>query len=129
MALLRHQGFSKRHKRLQKLVHPRIQAAVWATVWNRWHTAERHQKHAYFLFGCPCGFLEEGSVQFLGAPDSLAHYRLCPTVRKLSKALGLTLTKRSWWLCDPEQQSDVELITIGLIMAERAAGICEQGAL
>ena len=56
---------------LQPLVPPRVQAAVFSTVWNRWTTARRFQTRGVpCLLGCDCRSSE----------DSIEHYLRCPLV-------------------------------------------------
>ena len=55
---------------LGAMVPPRVQAAVFSTMWNRWTTARRFQNRAKCLLGCA------GCAQ-----DSIEHYCRCPTVR------------------------------------------------
>ena len=56
---------------LQPLVPPRVQAAVFSTLWNRWTTARRFQTRGVpCLLGCDCHTSE----------DSVEHYLRCPLV-------------------------------------------------
>jgi hypothetical protein len=54
-----------------KLSPPRVQAAVFGTLWNRWTTARRFQKTA------PCLLCQEE------ASDSIEHYSCCRIVREV----------------------------------------------
>ena len=63
-------GFSA----LRSLVPPRVVAAVFSTIWNRWPTARRHQQRSgganRCQLGCPGG-----------AEDSIEHYSHCAALR------------------------------------------------
>ena len=63
-------------KTLGALVPPRVQAAVFSTMWNRWTTARRFQSRAKCLFGCA------GCAQ-----DSIEHYCKCPAVRTVCQRM------------------------------------------
>ena len=63
----------KRLRALQALVPPRVHAALFSTLWNRWVTARRFQRRSSAecrcLLGCPPA-----------AEDSIEHYLRCPVV-------------------------------------------------
>ena len=61
--------------RLQSLVSPRVAAAVFSTILNRWCTARRVQTRRRCLFGC----------QGIDPEDSVEHYSCCPEVRSFQR--------------------------------------------
>ena len=71
------QRILRRLSRLCKLVTPRVNAAYFSTLWNRWATARRFQLRGTpacaCVLGCP-GLAE----------DSIEHYARCPTVRTVA---------------------------------------------
>ncbi|CAK0898228.1 unnamed protein product [Prorocentrum cordatum] len=81
-----HYGARRALRQLQELravVAPRVQSAVFSTMWNRWTTHRRfQQRHAptnRCLLGCPPG-----------AEDSIEHCCRCPlTARLLQRRLNL----------------------------------------
>ena len=68
-----------RLKEVGKQVPPRVWAATFGVLWNRWATARRRQLyHSKCLLGCAMG------------EDSLEHYGRCPQVHRFARArLGL----------------------------------------
>jgi hypothetical protein len=63
---------------INKLVAPRVAAAVWGLAWNRWCTARRFQKQDRCLLGCE------------DCCDSAEHYVGCRVARKVGwRALRL----------------------------------------
>ena len=56
-------------RKLSSVAPPRVQAAVFSTIWNRWTTARRFQRTSHCLL-CGC----EGG-------DSIEHYSRCRVVR------------------------------------------------
>ena len=60
---------------LQKLVAPRVAAAVWGMAWNRWCTARRFQGCKPCLLGCGNG------------EDSIEHYIGCSIGREVGSRL------------------------------------------
>ena len=58
-------------RRLGRLVAPRVAAAVWGMVWNRWCTARRFQSEAPCVLGCGQG------------ADSIEHYMGCRAGREV----------------------------------------------
>ena len=81
----------KRLRSLQLLVPPRVWAATFGALWNRWFTARRTQRiHSKCLLGCEWG------------DDSVEHYVDCPQVVQFAKhRLHLTCrfgTRRQYWL-------------------------------
>ena len=61
--------------RLSKLVAPRVAAATWSTIWNRWCTARRFQSSKHCLLGCGHG------------ADSIEHYMGCRFGRQVGAEL------------------------------------------
>ena len=100
-------------QRLARLVPPRTVAAVWSTIWNRWHTHRRHQgrdeEDDHCVFTCSCN-----------AADSVEHYRYCPVVRRAGfNHLDLReaeLTSRAFFLVEPELQSDEALTKVAILI-------------
>ncbi len=64
----------RRLQQLRSLVSPRVCAAVFSTMWNRWTTARRFQQRASAANSCVLGC---GG----GAEDSIEHYSRCQAVR------------------------------------------------
>ncbi len=62
-------------KMLGKLVAPRVAAATWGLLWNRWCTARRFQSSAPCVLGCGKG------------QDSIEHYWFCPVVRETGRKM------------------------------------------
>lgn len=62
---------------LERLSTPRVRAAVFSTIWNRWVTARRFQKRDSAATRCVlhCG---------PGAEDSIEHYAYCPFTKQLA---------------------------------------------
>ena len=60
-------------QRFPSLVSPRVCAACFSTIWNRWTTARRFQRRHLACNRCALGC--EG-----GAEDSVEHYVHCPVV-------------------------------------------------
>ena len=61
---------------LGELVPPRVQAAVFSTIWNRWTTARRFQGRARCLLGCG------GQAQ-----DSVEHYCRCAALQAVCQSM------------------------------------------
>ena len=97
---------------LHKLVSPRVIAAVFSTIWNRWTTHRRMQRrHAdtnRCLLGCP-----------QPAEDSIEHYCRCPISKEFLR-LHLNLSPEifaglhSFTLCNVNIQSTQQLTTIAI---------------
>jgi hypothetical protein len=87
-----------RLRTLAPQVQPKVWAACFGAVWNRWATWRRRQRRGHpCLLGCTAG------------EDSLEHYCECPRVWSFgSSALGvgcrLTSGKEQWFLTAPEHQ-------------------------
>ena len=83
---------------LHRMVPPRVVAAVWGTIWNRWHTHRRHGNRGEPTDVCQlgCGATEA---------DDINHYRRCRIVRRAgSSVLNLreeSLTPRAFFLVEP----------------------------
>lgn len=65
---------------LRKLVAPRVQAAVFSTLWNRWCTPRRFQRRGCQENQCllGCGGMAE---------DSIEHYSFCKAVRAVASSM------------------------------------------
>ena len=60
-------------------VPPRVAAAMWGCIWNRWATARRHQTAgSQCLLGCDQG------------EDAIEHYARCPAVKEASAMWGIS---------------------------------------
>ena len=65
---------------LKDLVTPRVQSAVFSTIWNRWTTSARFQRRGPCVLGCSCH----------PDQDKIEHYCRCPVVREiLTRQLNL----------------------------------------
>ena len=63
-----------RLRTLGKSVPPRVWAATFGVIWNRWATCRRRQStSSWCLFGCPFG------------EDSVEHYGRCPVVWRFAR--------------------------------------------
>ena len=62
---------------MTKLVPPRVAAAVWGLVWNRWCTSRRFQQKSPCVLGCS------------DSEDSIEHYLGC----KIAKEAGRRMLK------------------------------------
>ena len=69
----------RRLRSLAQLVAPRVSAACFSTIWNRWTTARRFQQRATAdnrcVLGCPAA-----------AEDSIEHYIRCRAVHEFGRA-------------------------------------------
>ena len=75
---------------LRDLVPPRVSAATFSAIWNRWTTARRFQRKGRCLFGCQ-----------QPAQDSLEHYSTCAVIRTAANThLRLTWNTGSFALAD-----------------------------
>ena len=61
---------------LRPILPPRVMAAIFGTVWNRWTTARRFQQSRPCLLGCSPS-----------AQDSIEHYAHCAIVRQAASSL------------------------------------------
>ena len=68
-----------RLKLLSKHVPPRVQTAVFNTLWNRWVTAGRFQKRGHDCDRCLLGCITAS------ANDSIEHYLVCPVVLSFAR--------------------------------------------
>ena len=68
-----------RLKLLSKPVSPRVQTAVFNTLWNRWVTARRFQKRGHDCDRCLLG------CNTASANDSIEHYLVCPVVLSFAR--------------------------------------------
>jgi hypothetical protein len=86
---------------ISPLVPPRVWAASFGVIWNRWSTARRSQLTASTcLLGCAMG------------EDSLEHYGRCPTVWRFAKARLQLCCRYStgseyWCLSAPDDRDTV----------------------
>ncbi|CAK0857870.1 unnamed protein product [Prorocentrum cordatum] len=93
---------------LGSLSPPRVQAAVFSTLFNRWTTARRFQGRARCLFGCGDG-----------SEDSIEHYCRCRAVRtafqrKLRLDPGVFCNLHTFLLVNPRIRSKEVLSLLGL---------------
>jgi hypothetical protein len=65
---------------LASLTTPRVWAAVFSTIWNRWCTARRYQQRQSNKNRCVLGCSDT-------AEDSIEHYSRCPCTRELAARL------------------------------------------
>ena len=74
---------------LRNLVCPRVAAACFSTVWNRWTTARRSQKRGHPDNRCLLGCSNT-------AEDSIEHYCRCPVIRFFAgRFLQLSVTSEN----------------------------------
>ena len=78
---------------------PRVIAAVWSTLWNRWHTHRRHGER-----GAATDFCQFGCGQH--NPDDIEHYVCCRVAKRVGRNY-LALREGDWrkravFLVDPE---------------------------
>ena len=99
---------------LGSLTTPRVWAAVFGTVWNRWVTArrtdQRHSKVNVCVFGCSNT-----------ADDSIEHYSRCAYTRELAaRYLHLDMATQanlhSFMLCNPFMTTREELVTSAILV-------------
>jgi hypothetical protein len=69
------QRIQKKLELLGTLVPPRVRAAYFGTLWNRWATARRFQKKGKCVLHCS-----------ETAEDSIEHYVSCSVVRRFAQA-------------------------------------------
>jgi hypothetical protein len=104
----------RRITKLGKLVNPRVHAATFSTMWNRWYTHRRRQKSRDASNKCvfKCGG---------DAEDSIEHYCKCPIVHRVAmhvmhfdypneSALNIWMLNSSW------HDDDTNLKGIGLLV-------------
>ena len=97
--------------KLSPLVPPRVSAAVFSTIWNRWTTTRRYQQR---VISCRLGCgLEEG--------DSIEHYCRCPIVQECCRrALNLDprhhASLHGFTLATPHINNRCTLTTQGLLI-------------
>jgi len=105
---------AKRLRMLSGLVTPRVQAAVFNTLWNAWCTHRRYQKR--HLSSNRCVFCCGG-----GAEDSLEHYSRCPTILRVARhTLRFNYTDESamdmWALNSPWLDIRENLMALALLI-------------
>ena len=92
--------------RLRNFTTPRVQAAVFRTLWNGWTTKARFQQHGCCVLGCSDM-----------AQDRIEHYACCPHLRALVTVwLGLNsrLVSLEGFLLAADSMTDQELCLIGV---------------
>ena len=95
---------------LKDLVAPRVHAAVFSLLWNRWSTARRFQRTAPCLFGCA---LETGQ-------DSIEHYCKCHVTKTIFRTkLNLNATElaniHTFVLVNPKIGTHQKLCLVALV--------------
>ena len=113
-------GISRRLQYLSSVVNPRVQAAVFTTLWNGWCTHRRVQRRHWA--SNKCVFLCKE-----GAEDSLEHYCRCPVVLSVASHLFHSsyppeLAMNIWalnsaWLDTPHMIRSLSLLIYGVYMA------------
>ena len=99
-------------QRLTVLVAPRVAAACFSTLWNRWTTARRFQKRHRLGNHCVLGC--EG-----GAEDSIEHYSCCQSVRCVGiKSLRLwpDSDRCTFMLTDPRIDDEETLTCVAVLV-------------
>jgi len=77
---------------IAKWIPPRVHAATFSTLWNRWCTARRYQMTHSSPSGCLLGCTSTRCL------DEIEHYLRCPVVLQVARdKLGLQLTPDSSW--------------------------------
>ena len=95
---------------LEQAVPPRVQAAAFGTIWNRWTTSRRFQKR------------DSGTCLFCSVgEDSIEHYCTCPVVRDICRRrLNLDPDRfaslHSFTLTSPFINTWETLITVSLLI-------------
>ena len=111
---------SRRLLHLSSLVTPRVHAAVFSTLWNRWCTHRRFQQR--HMSNNRCVFMCGGQAE-----DSFEHYCRCPLVHRVSRnvlhfsypnevALDMWLLN-SYWLDVDDNFRRAALLVYGLYRA------------
>ena len=99
---------------LPKLVPPRVCAAVFSTLWNRWCTCrryqQRHSPHNRCVLGCG------GDAQ-----DSIEHYCRCPVTkhameRKLNMSPSTFAHLHTFLLCNANIRTYGDLTSVALLI-------------
>ena len=99
---------------LGRLVPPRVQAAVFSTVWNRWATHRRYQQRSRLTNICRFGCSDT-------AEDAIEHYAYCPLVQDLG-ARYLRLQPRrqvnmhTFMMCNPAVSTEEDLTAAALLV-------------
>ena len=105
--------------RLRALTSPRVQAAVFRTLWNGWTTKARFQQHGCCVLGCS-----------ETADDRIEHYAYCPYLRELIVAwLGLNsrLVSLEGFLLASDRMTDHELALVAVaVYAMHKATACHR---
>ena len=96
---------------LPRLVNPRVVAAVFSTIWNRWTTHRRMQNRAKATNCCLLGCIT--------AEDSIEHYCSCPIAMQfLQNHLGLSprgfAGLHTFTLCNVNIQTMEQLTTTSI---------------
>jgi hypothetical protein len=99
---------------LNQLVTPRVVAACFSTLWNRWTTARRYQRRSHYSNVCQLGC---GG----GAEDSIEHYARCSQVRLVGgRQFRLRpddqVSLHTFVLCNPHIETQQQLIAAALLV-------------
>ena len=95
---------------LKEIAPPRVQSAVFSTIWNRWTTERRmHQTSRHRCLLCRKG----------DTSDSIEHYAKCAFTRrlyatKLNMEPALFANMHAWTLCSPYIRSEEQLLGVGI---------------
>jgi hypothetical protein len=99
---------------LNQLVAPRVVAACFSTIWNRWTTARRFQRRSHHSNACQLGCGGD-------AEDSIEHYARCWRVRQVGrKQFRLRpddqISLHTFLLCNPHIETQQQLIASALLV-------------
>ena len=99
---------------LGNLVPPRVVAAVFSTIWNRWTTHRRFQQRSSVTNVCSLGCSKE-------AENSIEHYANCACVRELgTRYLRLQgrqqINSHTFMLCNPKLTTQEDLTKAALLV-------------
>ena len=112
-------AIKRRPRKLGELVHPRVHAAVFSTLWNRWATQRRFQRR--LSIENQCVFTSSRTAE-----DSLEHYCRCPAILRVARhmvhfeypaeqALNIWALN-SAWLDDDDNMRGLSLLVYGAYM-------------
>ena len=98
----------KRLKQLQSKTNPRITAATWGFIWNRWSSGKRFQKTRNCVI-----------CQHPESKDEADHYPYCTPMRAWAqKTLNIDPTelgnRHAWTLTLPALESNDKLVALGI---------------
>jgi hypothetical protein len=97
---------------LSGLVAPRVAAACFSAIWNRWTTARRFQKRGMAQNFCVLGCGD-------GAEDSIEHYSRCQAVRTTGAKflrLWLDTSLETFLLADARLQDHDSLVCVAVLI-------------